>query len=89
MQKITHTVLSYVKECFGDIELGSSILADKDGKRYVLAKMEEQVNVNFDQRNYFKYCSITMYGVKRNGELTKKHSYMYRAKDFTVTGEKL
>lgn len=88
-QKIANNVLSYIKENFGDVELGSSILVYKDGKRYVLAKLEEQVNINFEQNNYYKYCSIVMYAIKQNGELTKKHNYMYSPRDYTVTGEKL
>lgn len=88
-KKIAHNVMSYIKESFGDVELGSSILVDKDGKRYVLAELEEQVVINLGQRNYHKYCSVIMYGVKRDGGLAKKHTYMYSPLNLTVTGDKL
>ena len=87
--KIAHNVLSYIKENFGDVELGSSILVYKDGKRYVLAKLEEQVNINFAQNNYYKYCSIVMYAIEQNGTLTKKYTYMHSPLGLTVTGDRL
>lgn len=88
-KKITSMVLSEVKKNFGDIELNSSILVDKDGKRYVLADIKTQIDVNYVNHSYYSYVSLLIYGIKRNGELAKKYNYMHRPSDFTVTGEKL
>lgn len=88
-KKITSLVLFKAERYFGDIELGRSILVDKDGKRYVLADLKTQIDVNYDNHSYYSYCSLLVRAIKRNGELSKNYNYVNRPEDYTVTGETL
>lgn len=85
VKKAKSLILSIINSYYGNVELGRSILVDKEGKSYVLADLATHIDVNLGRHSYI---SLLLYAIKPNGKLAKKYKFVYNPRDYIVTGEK-